>query len=249
MSIGVVRGLLAAASGFVLAVAPGSAWSADLPEAAPAASVLSSSPFGPPSSFSAGPVIGLDGAGFQVGYRHQSGFGGRASVTGITVSRTVTAGALSTKLSGSVVMGTAMLDWYPLPASGWRVSAGLSAGRQFAKATARANGAGAFNIGGFDYDVDTQISSVTGKVRYNAVAPVLTVGYEGRPFEGLPLLVSIDTGVAFRGKPKVTMTATGPMAGDADFQADLEKQRVDLKRKVDNLSVMPVLRIAASYAF
>lgn len=224
--------------------AGGWARAADLPPQAP---ILSPEPSGPPSAFSAGPTFGTDGIGFQVGYRDNPSFGGRATLSLLKYDAKFTASDLRVKGSVEFIDGTLMADWYPFE-GGFRVSGGLRFGQNRVKVRAEATN-GTFVVGGLNYNDVTGITSITGKAQYNPVIPVLTIGYAGQPSTALPLLLSIDAGIAYVGTSKVTLSAEGPQAGDAIFQRRLRDQEASIKREVNKHPIVPVLNVAAVYRF
>ena len=247
MRIGVID--LISTAGLLLLLAHSPAAAADIPSGAAApAPILSPEPSGPPSSFSVGPTVGTDGLGFQVGYRHDASFGGRAKLTVLQYDSKFTADQLRLKGSADFVNGTLMGDWYPFE-GGFRVSAGIRVGQNRVKVRAEATD-GYFYLNNLPfYAASTALTSVSGKAEYNAIQPVLTIGYEGQPSTALPLLLSIDAGVAYVGTSKVKLSAEGPEANNPSVVSALRAQETSTKRELNKYSFVPVLNVAAVYKF
>jgi hypothetical protein len=244
-----MRAISAGAAALVIsgmgAIVPGLA--ADLPSTAEPPAILSPQPTGPASAFSAGPVVGVDGVGFQAGYRYDQSFGGRALLQVLHYDNKFTATGLRFKNTIDFINGTLMADWYPFQ-GGFRVSAGLRFGQTKLKVRAQASDIGTFVVNGSSY-ATAGISSITGTAEYNPVAPVLTIGYEAQPSSALPLFLSIDAGAAYLGTAKVKLKADGPDAADPTFQSNLRAQEKAAKRELDNWPVTPVLNVSLTYLF
>ena len=85
--------------------------------------------------------------------------------------------------------------------------------------------------------------------RYPDFAPYAGVGYtSNRGGSGLSFVV--DAGVMFQGGSLVTLTSNGGgLSADPTFQADLDRERADIKRDVDNLRFFPVVKLGVAYRF
>jgi hypothetical protein len=59
---------------------------------------------------------------------------------------------------------------------------------------------------------------------------------------------SADIGAAL-GKATLTATPRGALAGQADIQANIDKELVDLRNGVGKVRLMPQLSVGVGYAF
>jgi hypothetical protein len=226
----------------------GVASAADLPQHSAPQPLLSPELSGPASSFSVGPSVGSDGLGVELGYRHDANFGARARAAVLSYDAHFTADQSRIKGSVDFVNGSLIADWYPFQGS-LRVSAGLRLGQNRVKIRSEASN-GFFQIGDGQYPAGpSAITAVTGRAEFNAVTPMLTIGYEGQPSTALPLFLSIDAGVAYMGTSKVRLTAEGPDAGLPGLKTDLRALEASAKRELNNYAVVPVLNVAAVYRF
>ena len=53
----------------------------------------------------------------------------------------------------------------------------------------------------------------------------------------------------FQGSPTANLSATGPIASDPGFQADLAKEENNLQDDLDNFEYYPVISIGFNYRF
>lgn len=88
------------------------------------------------------------------------------------------------------------------------------------------------------------LSSVTS---FDSVAPYLGAGFDFDLFDRLGL--SLDFGVLWQGDPLVSMTATGLLAQDPGFMADLEAERQQLENEVEDFKAYPVVSIGFNFNF
>jgi hypothetical protein len=72
----------------------------------------------------------------------------------------------------------------------------------------------------------------------------------GNPFTAESRLsFSFDLGIAFQGKPDVSMVANGPVAADAAFQENLRQEENDIKNEIDVFKYYPVISAGIAYRF
>lgn len=140
-----------------------------------------------------------------------------------------------------------LLDWFPLDdGSGFRISTGVIINNN--KYTANAEPADSYDIGGVNYRAD-QTGKLTGDVTFGKLAPYVGIGW-GNPFTAESRLsFSFDLGIAFQGKPAVSMAATGPVAADPAFQKNLHQEENDIKNEMDAFKYYPVISAGIAYRF
>ena len=136
-------------------------------------------------------------------------------------------------------------DLYPID-SGFRLTGGGYLNRNHVDL--QATPTSSVTIGGTVY-APSDIGALSGSVRYPDFAPYAGVGYtSNRGGSGLSFVV--DAGVMFQGGSLVTLTSNGGgLSADPTFQADLDRERADIKRDVDNLRFFPVVKLGVAYRF
>jgi len=139
-----------------------------------------------------------------------------------------------------------LVDWHPLPISGFRITGGAMINNNKIDATGQAQGT--YTIGDASYTA-SQIGTLTGKIDFNSIAPYAGIGWGNAVSTHLPLTITCDVGVMFQGTPKVSLDATGPIASDATFKANLAKEEADIKDKTDGFRYYPVVSLGLSYKF
>ena len=82
----------------------------------------------------------------------------------------------------------------------------------------------------------SDIGSLEGRFDFGGPAPAFMIG---RRSGGL----NIGLGVALTGTPKIGLTATGPIAADSQFMADLDSEIHAAQAELNNIPVMPLVRI------
>ena len=140
-----------------------------------------------------------------------------------------------------------LLDWFPLDdGSGFRISSGVIINNN--KYTANAEPAASYNIGSGVYTI-AQTGKINGDVTFSKLAPYVGIGW-GNPFTAESRLsFSFDLGIAFQGKPDVSMVASGPIAADPAFQANLRQEENDIKKEIDMFKYYPVISVGIAYMF
>lgn len=157
----------------------------------------------------------------------------------------------------NVLLGV-LLDWHPF-AGGFRLSGGLMAA-DFA-IDMSANSQTDYEVGDNKYTGDL---SLDGALDFNSVAPYLGVGW-GSSVGETGLSFAADIGVVLIGEPTLSLDASGSaakidpntgeagltldVAANAEFQRDLEKERVNAQKDLDSISLYPVINLGVSYAF
>lgn len=138
----------------------------------------------------------------------------------------------------------ALIDVYPFD-SGFRLSAGGYFNRNRIVLDARPTGN--VEIGGTIY-TPAQLGELRGRASYPSAAPYLGLGFSGNR-GGTGLAFVADAGVLYQRGSHVTMTASGPIASNAAFQADLEEERRAIKDDIDNFRFYPAIKIGLAYRF
>jgi hypothetical protein len=139
--------------------------------------------------------------------------------------------------------GRAVLDFYPVH---WFH---LSGGALFGGAVELSetyDSPEPVEIGGKTY-AGTGIGSLHGALDFGGVAPYAGIGF-GNPI-GKALGIAFDFGVAFSGAPDVSLRASGPLAHDSGFRAELASEQAEVQSKLDVVTVYPVASLRLSMSF
>lgn len=137
---------------------------------------------------------------------------------------------------------SALLDWHIFD-SPFRISGGVLSMNH--KLDLSASGTGVQEIGGVEYDWESEIGTLSGSVEIDNVAPYVGIGW-GNPLTGNKRWgFTCDFGVAFAGSPAVALSATGPVGASAD----LERERRDIEDELEDFKFYPVISISFFYRF
>lgn len=199
----------------------------------------------PAQAASVGASVSTNGVGIDAGVSVTPFFGIR--VDGATLSFDHSFGVDDIDYDADVELKSlgGIVDFYPFPLVGFRVSAG--ARLNWNKADVEATPNGPRQIGGRTY-TPAQIGSLDGKVAFDRLAPYAGIGWTSG-FFGTGLQFIGDLGVLYQGSPKVSLRATGGLAADPVFAADLERERQELEDDVEDFKWYPVIKIGVMYKF
>jgi hypothetical protein len=139
-----------------------------------------------------------------------------------------------------------LVDWHPIPFSGFRLSTGVMINNNKIEATGRPQTS--YKIGDVTY-TSTEVTSLTGKIDFNNVAPYAGIGWGNAVGKHGPLTLSCDIGVLFQGTPNVSLAATGSAASTPAFQAELSKEVADIRNTTDDIKFYPVISLGLAYKF
>lgn len=135
------------------------------------------------------------------------------------------------------------LDVHPMRGA-FRVTGGLLFNDNRLEAVGRS--AEDFTIGDTVYTAD-QIGQLHGRVEFDDRAPFLGLGWDWS--QGRRVGVSFDLGVARQGTPRVSLTATGPIASVPQFADDIEQERRELQDELDDFKVLPYATLGVVVRF
>ncbi|MFQ5679718.1 MAG: hypothetical protein ACE5HP_09710 [Gemmatimonadota bacterium] len=134
---------------------------------------------------------------------------------------------------------TALLDLFLV--GGVRLSGGLLISRD--DVNLRGDFGGSVNLGGTTYTA-SEVGSLSGAIVTNEVSPYVGFGIGKVASRGVGFL--LDLGVAFQGRPRVGLTADGPITSLPSFLADLEAERQAIEDDVELFRYYPVLSVGLS---
>ena len=137
------------------------------------------------------------------------------------------------------------LDWHPFKGS-FRLTGGVMYNGN--ELDAKAKSATTFDIGDNTYP-GNQVGTLTGEIDFNDFAPYVGLGWNTAFGKDGHWGFTFELGVMFQGSPTANLSATGPIASDPGFQADLAKEENNLQDDLDNFEYYPVISIGFNYRF
>ena len=130
------------------------------------------------------------------------------------------------------------------PATPFRFTAGIFSNGNEVGLSSRESAV--FEIGGETYTA-AQVGVLRGTMDVDRTAPYAGIGFDFRIADTLGL--NLDLGVLWQGSPTVDLRASGPIAGDPDFQRQLEDERAQLEDELEDFELYPVASIGFSWNF
>jgi hypothetical protein len=152
---------------------------------------------------------------------------------------------------GSIV---AVLDWHPT-AGGFRISGGALYDGNKVEGDSLPSSAGNYAIGDLLLPASL-VGTLHGRIDFPNVAPYAGIGWGIAPRSGPGWGASIDLGVAYLGRPRVTLTPEPPPGSPLNSPAALallapalalEEARIE--QKIDNYRYFPILAVGVGYHF
>lgn len=137
----------------------------------------------------------------------------------------------------------ALVDWYP-GLGGFRLSGGLRVNNNALDLSSTS--AQTVSVGGNSYS-PTQVGRLAGSVEFNRFAPYLGIGWQGAVMGGR-MLIGLDFGALYQGKPDVQLTATGAGTNSA-LADDLTRQSNAIADKYSGFKLSPVISLSFTYRF
>lgn len=143
--------------------------------------------------------------------------------------------------------GMLLADWFPFT-NNFRVSAGLMYNGNEVSLSSSAKHT-YFTIGDHTYKAK-DVGTLSGSGDFNPIAPYLGFGYGGTFGDLNNFTFSFDIGILYQGSVDISSyTATGPLATNAQFQADMETERQQLEDDLDDYQFYPVVSFGVAYKF
>lgn len=196
-----------------------------------------------------GPKIGTEGIGLEGRVAIQENFIARLGVNHLHYKHTYHDVDLRYKGKLHLLTVPLMLDFHPMPGSGFRISGGVAYNDNHLSATATPQPTQAIRVNGRTY-VGSQIGTVNTKLKLgNKFAGLASIGYDSSIVSLNPLGFSFELGLMFSGNPKLRVSGTGLVAGSQelkDAEADARRALDDIRKY---LRYWPVLSIGVKYSF
>jgi len=136
-------------------------------------------------------------------------------------------------------------DWYPFDDS-FHITAGIVINDTDTGLDARSNQN--IMIGDHIYGA-AELGTVRGDVSFNHVAPYIGIGWGNAFGREKRWGFMTDLGVAFIGSPEVSLSASGPIAGDPIFEDDIKQEEQDVEDDLEDFKIYPVLSLSLFFRF
>jgi hypothetical protein len=189
-----------------------------------------------------GARAGTNGVGAEIGVRIVPTIVVRGIAQGYDFNYDQTISGIAYK--GKMELGSfgAQVDFRP-PILPFYATAGLySNNNQFNFA---ATPSGNVTVGNTSYQ-GSQVGTLTSKATFEDVAYYGGLGLK----LGLgPIEAALEGGVYYQGDPTVVFSASGPLATNAAFQADLAREKAKIVDELDNAKYWPMITLQARWKF
>lgn len=140
----------------------------------------------------------------------------------------------------------ALADWYPITGSGFRLTGGLMYNNGKVDLTGEKSPGGSFSINDHSYSA-AAVGDLKGSVKFNKLVPYFGVGWESDlPGKKGWRFIS-DAGVAYYGKGRTSLSASGSTS-NAALRQDVEAEKRQLNSEFKH-SVGLVVSVGAAYSF
>lgn len=194
--------------------------------------------------FHIGPQLSSLGAGAEAGLRINDYLGVRIGGNYFAAEFSDSIDDIDYELDFRLASAGAVLDVHPF-GGGLRLSGGVRWNGNNVDLTARPNGS--ITVGGVPFSA-AEAGAVKGDLELNSVAPYVGLGYQGSYFKNR-LLLALEVGVLFQGRPNVELIGTGTLANDPTFRAAVEREEEDVEDKLKILRFYPVIALTLTYRF
>jgi hypothetical protein len=171
---------------------------------------------------------------------------GRFGVTYLPLSVGGEIGEVSYDFDLRVLTFPLTLDWYPFK-NGFHLSGGLIFNQTEMDLDTGSTASVTFN--GHEYSA-SEFGTIHGDANFQRLAPYVGMGWGNAFGREKRWGILSDLGVAFLGRPRVSLSPTGQAAlSDPDFMADLAQEQADIEDDLSILRFYPVLSISLFYRF
>lgn len=192
------------------------------------------------------PAVGAQVSTLGLGVEAQvpvGSFGLRGGVNALTLSPERTIDGVRYDADIELKSAGALIDWYP-GFGGLRLSGGVRVNGNSVDLTATPNQT--VNVGGTTYS-PTQLGRLSGNVDFNRFAPYLGIGWQGAMANGR-VLIGLDFGALYQGRPDVRLSATGAAANPA-LATDIAREEQAIEHDLGPFRFYPVISLTFSYRF
>ncbi len=170
----------------------------------------------------------------------------RVGINALNFGLKTTQNDISYDLDVKLLSFPILLDWHPFSHSGFRISTGLVINQN--KANVASTSQSTYTVGDTEY-TSAELGKLSGKLTFNTLAPYFGLGWGNIVGKDAHWSLVCDLGVVFQGKTDLALKASGPVASETDFQAELEQERRELEDDLDSYRYYPVVSVGVSYKF
>jgi len=190
-----------------------------------------------------GARIGLLGIGVDYAYRVNDLISVRGGVNGSGYSFDETESGIDYGFDLDFDSMSLGVDVHPFTGA-FRVSAGLLNNDSGLSATGAP--AGSYTVGDTTYPAD-EVGTLFGRIGFDGTAPWVAVGWDWLRDKKLGL--ALELGIVDQGPPIVALGASGPIASDPGFMADIAAERAELQESLDDLDLYPYAMFGFVFRF
>jgi hypothetical protein len=195
--------------------------------------------------FAISPGVTTSGPGAELITKLTSNINFRFGVHGLSLDLDGTESDIDYDFEADLLCFSGLIDWHVFGNS-FRITGGIVVNES--EVDLEAEPAATLEIGDTTYTA-AQIASLTGNLGFDNIAPYVGIGW-GNPFTSKKRWgFMFDLGVAFTGPADLDLSASGPLAEDPTFLANLERERQDVEDDLDNFKFFPVLALRFFYRF
>lgn len=189
--------------------------------------------------------IGTLGIGGEITRRISSKFNARLGINGFSYSYSGNESNIEYDIDLRLLSVPIFLDWHPFEGN-FRISSGLIINQN--KLEGKAKLSTTETIGNNTY-TSAQIGTLKATMDFNNVSPYVGLGWGNAVGKDKKWGFTSNIGVVFQGTPNVKMSATGLLASDSTFLADLDRESKDFEDALNEFKYYPVLSIGLTYKF
>ena len=201
-----------------------------------------------PGRVALGASIGTPGIGAELKFKANDQVVLRGAVDGLSYSHDVNYDNIDYDGKLKMFTGGAFADLHPFAGSGFLVSGGAYFGTRKIDLHATPVVTGTVKIGDVTY-TGSQVGQLDGRVKMSKFQPFAGLGYDNSFTSDRRWGFKAMAGVAFSKKPDVTLTASGPLASNAQFQQELARELTNIRDDAKGFRYFPVVQLGLSYRF
>ncbi len=196
------------------------------------------------AEFSIGAKAGTIGAGLEGIYHFDDQFALRATVGTYTYSDRREISDIEYDYDLGLTAGGVLLDIFP-KGKRFYFTGGILLNASVFDADAIV--VDTIDVGSTTYTA-ADIGQLSGELEFEPITPYIGLGWRWRNNQP-GLSIGFEAGLIFQGKGEVTITATGPIAEDAQFIRDVEDEVDDIEDRLGLAKLFPVLEARIAYRF
>lgn len=210
-----------------------------------ALALLVFSPWAGASGMALALKAGTLGAGVELTTGVTDSINARFGINNFTYGTSGTEAGISYDIDMQLQSGSVLFDWHPL-GFGLRATGGLLYNNN--ELSMRGQSTTGYTVGGTTYNA-AEVATLSGTVDFDNLTPYLGVGWGNAVAQDQTFTVSFDLGILFQGAPNASLGATGTLASDPTFLANLRSEETDLNNSLDNFEYYPVVALGLGMHF